>query len=291
MVNKIKFSLVVPTFGRKYQLGRLLLSLSEQDFDLNEFEVIIIDQNNVIELDNIIERYSNSLIIRYFKISYQGCSKAKNIGISKSVGDYISFPDDDCIYYPDTLRNAAMIFESVPGIDYCFGRIVDRKKNISIIRKWKNVSYKINKINLLTTYTSITLFTKNLSVLGFDEFLGPPSSGSEDLDLCYKLIVNNLTGYYFPHVEVWHCELRDRLSDHKVKSYAKSFGYFCRKYLSFFTIIVILISVFIQIFRILMGILQLRKGKIKHSFSSLIYRVAGFLRYSSLIKKYNSTPR
>src|SRR5262249_37414490 len=117
------FSLIVCTIGRTDVLTRLLDSLACQR--LKAFEIIIVDQNPEGFLDPIIEPFKAQLAIRHVRTD-KGLSRARNVGIRLSSGDYLSFPDDDCWYGPDVLACVARQFEEQPDRDLILGRTVDQ---------------------------------------------------------------------------------------------------------------------------------------------------------------------
>ena len=49
-------SLIIPTYGRTTELSELLESLTNQSY--KKFEVLIVDQNDIINLDSIIANYN-----------------------------------------------------------------------------------------------------------------------------------------------------------------------------------------------------------------------------------------
>ena len=56
-------SLIVPTYGRYIEIEKLLHSLSKQTYPLEKIEVIIVDQNDLIDLAPVINKYSSELNI------------------------------------------------------------------------------------------------------------------------------------------------------------------------------------------------------------------------------------
>lgn len=225
--SMILFSLVVATYGRSTELGRLLESLTWQEILLNQFEVIIVDQNDTIDLSKIIDEYRALLSIVHIKSSKKGLSFNRNIGIRQSRGKYLCFPDDDCTYYPDTLAKALTNFSS-PGVSTVFGAIRDRVRGKNIIRNWPQKKVELTRRNFFFLNSSITIFTKNNKVL-FDESLGVGCyfGSCEDADFSYRQIKQGKAVYY-PDIEVWHPEIGlVEFSKEKNISYGLGFGAFC----------------------------------------------------------------
>lgn len=74
----MKFSLVIPTLGRKIQVDELLNSLIE--LKKIEHEVIIIDRNFNNLLDEVVIKYSDYYQIIHIKVDFRSVSKARNVG-------------------------------------------------------------------------------------------------------------------------------------------------------------------------------------------------------------------
>lgn len=60
----------------------------------NEIELIIIDDNSIDNTSDIINQLHDERI-KYYRVTFNNASKARNFGISKAVGKYIQFLDGD----------------------------------------------------------------------------------------------------------------------------------------------------------------------------------------------------
>lgn len=100
------FSVVVPTFERREQLGDLLAGLNVQSF--RNFEVIVIDQS----LERSTPPRDYSFPLSYHYVPFKGAVLARNHGGSLARGEYIAFIDDDCIPEADWLDTAANILKA-----------------------------------------------------------------------------------------------------------------------------------------------------------------------------------
>lgn len=99
----MKLSLIIPHYNTYNLLEKLLKELSIQITD--DVEIIVVDDSNDKRLDKFIS--SNIHIIHNSK--RVGVSKARNVGINRSTGDYIGFIDSDDMIsmdYIETLLNA-----------------------------------------------------------------------------------------------------------------------------------------------------------------------------------------
>ena len=74
-------------------------------------EIIIVDQNPPGFLDDLLEDCTGKLNIVHKRVTFTGASKARNFGASIATGELIAFPDDDCTYREDTIKNVIRGFE------------------------------------------------------------------------------------------------------------------------------------------------------------------------------------
>lgn len=96
----VEVSIIIPFFKNKIWLKEALDSINLQIF--KNFEVIIVNDGSHEEISDLFINYS-------FPISYnyqenKGPGEARNYGISKSSGRYITFLDSDDIWLPDKLE-------------------------------------------------------------------------------------------------------------------------------------------------------------------------------------------
>lgn len=107
MVDKI--SIIVPVFNTELYLHRCIKSILNQTY--SNLEVILIDDGSSDNSSSICDEYSIlDNRIKVFHIDNSGVSKARNIGIKNSTGEWIGFVDSDDYIEPDmyeTLINDA----------------------------------------------------------------------------------------------------------------------------------------------------------------------------------------
>lgn len=268
----MKYSLIIATLGRKKELSEVLESIKKSDFDTNNLEIIIVDQNENSFLDKELSMYQD-LYIKHIHSDTRGLSFNRNIGLTYATGDIICFPDDDCKFYENTFSQVSNILSS-SAVDFCMGRIYDRKEQKNIIKKWSIKEFKVNKFNSYFINSSITLFVKKEFILDFDENLGVGAKfGScEDADLIYRILENKAKGFYTPKIELWHPEVNYQvISLEKVKNYASGFGYFVRKNTDVVKLILLILLMGKKTIQFMSNILKkrLQNGYFKSFFSGL----------------------
>lgn len=91
----VKVSVIVPVYNVELYLDKCLQSIVNQR--LNDIEIIIVNDGTKDNSQQIIDEYSNKHpdLIRPFIKKNGGLSSARNFGIEKARGKYISFVDSD----------------------------------------------------------------------------------------------------------------------------------------------------------------------------------------------------
>ena len=110
----MRFSLVLGTVSRTWELERFLVSLNAQTY--RDFELIVVDQNPDDRLVPLLAACADGFPTTHLR-SERGLSRAKNVGIEAASGAVIGFPDDNCEFPPRLLEKVAAFFERHPEID------------------------------------------------------------------------------------------------------------------------------------------------------------------------------
>lgn len=92
-------SVVIPTFNRAKVIDRAIKSVLAQTY--KHIEVVVIDDGSSDSTQEIVSKFKG---IKYFKIENSGVSCARNIGVSKCLGDYIAFLDSDDEWVSDKIE-------------------------------------------------------------------------------------------------------------------------------------------------------------------------------------------
>lgn len=129
MYNKI--SVVIPVYNSQKYLGECLTSLSKQTF--TDFEVIIIDDGSTDDSPAIIERYCNSQKnFKVFRQNNSGLSVARNVGVEKSTGEFITFIDSDD-YVAKNYLEVLVNKQATNNYDVVSGRFIEITEEGNII--------------------------------------------------------------------------------------------------------------------------------------------------------------
>ena len=93
-------SIILPTYNRPRLLRRALWCIEEQTF--TDYEVIVVNDAGDWEMEYWAKEYGgvqNFTFINHSK--NEGLSASRNTGIKAATGKYITYQDDDDIWFPE----------------------------------------------------------------------------------------------------------------------------------------------------------------------------------------------
>jgi glycosyltransferase involved in cell wall biosynthesis len=90
----MRFSVIIPVYNRPGEVDELLESLTHQDF--SDFEVIIIEDGSSKPCNEVVNRYSSNLNLKYFFKDNTGPGLTRNFGANEAMASSNLF-DSDCI--------------------------------------------------------------------------------------------------------------------------------------------------------------------------------------------------
>ena len=129
-----KISVIIPVYNSEKTLEKCVESVEKNKANL---ELILVNDGSIDGSDKIIqklkEKYSN---IQYIKKENGGLSDARNIGIEKATGDYISFVDSDDYIDEELYKNLACYMEQ--DYDLIKFRINTVDESGKIIKQYKS---------------------------------------------------------------------------------------------------------------------------------------------------------
>lgn len=201
-----KVSLIVSTLGRTAELERLLVSLRHQAFQ--DFEVIIVDQNDDDRLATILDRHHRTLNIIATR-SARGLSLGRNTGLALASGEIVGFPDDDCWYPKTLLADVTGMFAEHSAVDLFSGRTVDRNF-VPSLGVFHDTSRFIGRANVWRAGNSNTIFVRagDRKQLYFDQTLGVGAAtvfqSGEETDLLLRFIRAKAVLRFDPQLVVHH---------------------------------------------------------------------------------------
>ena len=227
----MKISLITSTLNRPRQITELLASLEQQSRAPDQ--IIIVDQSDDVLTQQAVESFQDRLPLLYLRDQRKGLSRGRNLGLQYLAGDVVAFPDDDCVYAPDTVAIVMSEFEALPGLDIFTGMSISPSGAPSQGR-WGKVPHTIDKFNIWISQTSYTTFYRSKIVKdvgGFDESLGVGSGtkwgAGEETEMMLRALAKGAFGRYDPSLKVTHPEplaIFDSAALRRGQLYNRGFG-------------------------------------------------------------------
>ncbi|EKN3466842.1 glycosyltransferase [Yersinia enterocolitica] len=175
MDNKKLLSLIIPVFNAEQYLDACLSSVFVQ-WD-NTLEVIIINDGSTDHSADIIQKYRERYDFVYIAQENTGISVVRNMGVSVSIGEYITFLDADDIWCDGIYSSIkTIILENSPdGMVFNYSEIFDDKEHIfELIKANKFTIDRLDHVKLKIAesemfYVWRCVFKKNIfSGMAFD---------------------------------------------------------------------------------------------------------------------------
>jgi glycosyltransferase involved in cell wall biosynthesis len=101
-------SVIIPTYNCEKYISEAIGSVLLQT--CTDYEIIVIDDGSTDKTRDIVKNKFPE--VRYFYISNQGVSRARNYGIRRALGEYIAFLDADDLWLPEKLEKQLKLFQS-----------------------------------------------------------------------------------------------------------------------------------------------------------------------------------
>ncbi|WP_214225549.1 glycosyltransferase [Pedobacter sp. B4-66] len=96
------FSIIIPLYNRPQEIDELLTTLTKQTY--TQFEVLVIEDGSVNDAKAIVDKYANTLDVKYFFKPNEGQGFSRNYGFERAKGDYFVVFDSDCLIPEDYLE-------------------------------------------------------------------------------------------------------------------------------------------------------------------------------------------
>ena len=94
-------SIITPTYNRAYIIQKAIKSVLEQTY--SNWELLVIDDGSNDDTNNVVSSFHEPKI-KYFPQLNKGVSAARNLGLEKAQGQWITYLDSDNILYPQHLE-------------------------------------------------------------------------------------------------------------------------------------------------------------------------------------------
>jgi len=121
--SNLYISVIVPVYNYNRRIGKLLKSLIDQNFNRNQYEIIIVDNGSTDGTVNTVKKWAVKVVLEHNYL----CSpySARNRGIERAKGNIIVLLDSSCIPKKNWLSNGIHCLENKKA-DIVGGNIVFR---------------------------------------------------------------------------------------------------------------------------------------------------------------------
>lgn len=129
-----KISVIVPVYNTEKYIEKCLKSILNQTMD--DIEIIVVNDGSTDNSENIIKEIEKNndtkIQIKYFKKENGGLSDARNYGVKKATGKYISFIDSDDYIDEELYKNLEKyIDEDIDVIKFKMETVDENYKTIN----------------------------------------------------------------------------------------------------------------------------------------------------------------
>ncbi|MDH5662081.1 MAG: glycosyltransferase [Elusimicrobiota bacterium] len=173
-----KVSIITPVYNREIYLEEAISSVLNQSY--SNFELIIVDDGSTDNSLNVAREFArqDKRIIVVALEENRGFARARNEGLRRARGEFITCMDSDDIMLPDAIKVRVEFLNSHPEIDLVFGKIhkvIDKEGNPienafseeieQFNRKKKDNKFyeKVKKLELWTPGVAVTsMFRRKL---------------------------------------------------------------------------------------------------------------------------------
>lgn len=203
-----KISLQICSYNRKDLLRKTLVSLMDQTFPFDQYEVIVVDDGSTDGTAEMVESFKAPFDLIFIRQEKAGLAAGRNKGVSKARGEIILFIDDDVLADPNLIQEHVFFHKKRPN---------------SIVRGWVNHVEKAERPAkpkwTWKDFSTSSFWTSNVSVRRsdllkaglFDEDF--KEYGWEDLELGLRLKKLGVSTYCHSRAIGYHVKKKLKASD------------------------------------------------------------------------------
>ena len=216
MIDKIYFSIIIPTYNGEKKISALLKGLIKQEYKY--FEIIIVIDGSTDNTEQVARQILEPSGIPFLILNKEntGRGSTRNFGTYQAKNDFLVFFDDDMMPEPDCLslfakfhlENKESIVVGSQMEDYNLMSTDFQRYKAYLSRKWEGHQdgsiKEFNASNLHLTAANFSISTSLFKSLnGFDERL----SDVEDFELATRAFKKGILIFFMPKAKAWHNDL------------------------------------------------------------------------------------
>lgn len=215
MQELYEISVIIPTYNRSNVLKMCLENLNDQTFDLDKFEVIVIDDGSTDDTEKVVTNFPNKYRLVYIKQNNSGPGAARNKGIQIAKGKLVLIINDDALLDKENLKVHFETHHKLAGSKLAvIGKFDYAKEFLNQPFVWlaqnSNLVFSYNVLQEHQIYNYRFFWTCNISIPTeairqagyFDENFAEPMM--EDTELGYRLQQIGYGVYYEPKAIATH---------------------------------------------------------------------------------------
>lgn len=180
-MRRPKASIIMPTYNRAKMMRRAVKSALHQTME--DFELIIVNDGSRDDTRDTVFEIGDPRIV-YLEKNNGGVSSARNFGLRRARGRYISYLDDDNIYYPNHLKLLSEYLDRHPAVGLVYGKVHFKEADSVYVPCW--FDYSKNRLELDNCIPSNALMHRRMCIKKagfFDEGLAI----GEDWDMWLRI--------------------------------------------------------------------------------------------------------
>jgi glycosyltransferase involved in cell wall biosynthesis len=139
-------SVIIPAYNQGHYLGDAIQSVIDQTYP--NFELVVIDDGSTDKTAQVACSFSDPRV-HYIHQENRGLSAARNTGILRSSGEFLTFLDSDDMFVADKLETLVNAMQRDPGLGFVAGQAVLIDENGLPLGKVFDTPLPENPIHLL----------------------------------------------------------------------------------------------------------------------------------------------
>ncbi|SHF91217.1 Glycosyltransferase involved in cell wall bisynthesis [Salegentibacter echinorum] len=138
------FSIITPVYNNSKSIGNTISSILAQNFE--DWELILVDDGSKDNLLAALEPFLGDVRIKLLEQENKGVARARNNGVAKATGNFITFLDSDDEVETNWLKDFKELIEQAANIGYV---------SCGFFRNGKKTLPKLNKAISPAKYASL----------------------------------------------------------------------------------------------------------------------------------------
>jgi glycosyltransferase involved in cell wall biosynthesis len=187
-------SIITPSFNSAKFIAETIQSVQNQTYQ--NWEMIIVDDGSSDETESVLlSIIQNDNRIQFYKLNQNlGPAVARNTGIEKASGDYMTFIDADDIWFPTFIENNIKTIQE-SGIPFVFSSYKRANEHLEFVYSDFIVPHKVSYSDILNTILAINSSYAMSSISKFSsrsislQSLSSPHNTSRSISLSSQYLV------------------------------------------------------------------------------------------------------